>query len=214
MMLVVGVTGGIGAGKSTVSQMMADLGARVVDADLIAREVLRDDPGLVGELAREFGEDLVAPDGSLDRRELGRRAFRDRRSRERLDRLMHPPILARTRQLLDRIRDQGYDGIVVLDAALLVESRALDLVDRLVVVTAPEKIRQRRLSRGRGLDGEEIRARAAAQLPPGEKTALADEVIVNDGSREDLRRRIREVWNRLSAESGPGRAGTAPGRGE
>jgi len=210
-MLVVGVTGGIGSGKSTVSRMMADLGARVVDADVIAREVLRDDPGLVSELAREFGQDLLTPDGSLDRRELGRRAFHDRGSRERLNRLMHPPILARTRQLLDRIRNQGYDGIVVLDAALLVECRALDLIDRLVVVTAAKQVRHRRLKEDRGLSSEEIRARAAAQLPPEEKTALADEVIVNDGSRSDLRRRVGEVWDRLCA--GSGRSGSGPASG-
>ncbi len=206
-MLVVGVTGGIGAGKSAVSGMMAELGARVVDADEIAREVLSDDPDLVSTLVREFGEDLLAPDGSLDRRELGRRAFRDGPSRERLNYLMHPPILARTRQILERIREQGYDGVVVLDAALLVECRALDLVDRLVVVTAPERIRHRRLKEGRGLSGEEIRARAAGQLPPEEKTALADEVIINDGSREELRRKTREVWNRLSELAGRDRSG-------
>jgi len=199
-MLVVGVTGGIGAGKSTVSRIMAELGATVLDADAIAREVLRDDPDLVKALARTFGEDLLAPDGSLDRRELGRRAFGDSRSLERLNNLMHPPILARTRRLLDGMREQGYSGIVVLDAALLVECRALDLVDRLVVVTAPERIRHRRLQEDRGLDREEFRARAAAQLSPEEKAALADEVIVNDGSLEDLRGRIQNVWNRLSAE--------------
>jgi dephospho-CoA kinase len=207
-MLVVGVTGGIGAGKSTVSRMMADLGARIVDADRIAREVLRDDPDLILKLAGEFGEDLVAPDGTLDRRELGRRAFRDRRSRERLDRLMHPPILDRTRQILERIREEGTHGIVVIDAALLVECRALDLVDRLVVVAAPERLRRRRLKKERGLSGAEFRERAAAQLDPGEKVKLADEIIVNDGSRERLRRRVREVWDRLSA--GAGRSGPGP----
>jgi len=211
-MLVVGVTGGIGAGKSTVSRMLADLGARVVDADVIAREVLREDPDLVSGLAREFGQDLLTPDGSLNRRELGRRAFRDRRSRERLDRLMHPPILARTRQLLERIRKQGYDGIVVVDAALLVECRALDMVDDLVVVTAPKAVRHRRLREDRGLSSEEIRARAAAQLPPKEKVKLADVIIVNDGSREDLRRQVRELWGRWSTRTGRARSGPDPGR--
>jgi len=202
-MLVVGVTGGIGAGKSTVSRMMADLGATIVDADRIARDVLQDDPDLAVKLAGEFGEDLVAPDGTLDRRELGRRAFRDRRSRERLNRLMHPPILFRTRQILERMREEGTDGVVVIDAALLVECRALDLVDRLVVVTAPERLRRRRLKKDRGLSSAEFRERAAAQLDPGEKIKLADEIILNDGSRERLCRRVREVWDRLSA--GPGR---------
>jgi dephospho-CoA kinase len=205
-MLVVGVTGGIGSGKSTVSRMMADLGARVLDADMIARKVLEDDPGLLARLTRTYGEDILTPDGSLDRRELGRRAFRDRSAREQLDRLMHPPILARTRQHLDRMRKQGYEGIVVLDAALLVECRALDLVDLLVVVTAPERLRHRRLRKDRGLSEEEIRARAAAQLPIEEKISRADEVIVNDGSREALGRKVERLWRRLSAGAG-GRIG-------
>ena len=196
-MLVIGVTGGIGAGKSTVSGMMAALGARVLDADAIAREVLRNDAGLLQELVRAFGEDILAPDGSLRRRELGCRAFRDRRSRERLNGLLHPPILARTRELLEQIRRSGYDGIVVLDAALLVECQALYMIDRLVVVTAPEKLRSHRLQNDRGISDEEFRARAAAQLPPAEKIKQADVVIVNDGTREDLRRQVQKAWTRL-----------------
>jgi dephospho-CoA kinase len=209
-MLVVGVTGGIGAGKSTVSEMFAGLGARVLDADVIAREVLRDDVALLDQLTRAFGEDILAPDGSLDRRELGRRAFRDRRSRERLDRILHPPILTRTGELLKQIRRSGYDGIVVLDAALLVECRAVHLVDRLVVVTASEKHRQRRLKGDRGLSEEEFRARAAAQLPSGEKKKLADYVIDNDGTREDLAKQVRNVWSRLSHDALRQTSGTGP----
>jgi len=206
-MLVVGVTGGIGAGKSTVSEMMAALGARVVDADAIAREVLRDDAGLQRELVRAFGEDILAPDGSLRRRELGRRAFHDRRSRQRLNGVLHPPILARTRELLEQIRRSGYEGVVVLDAALLVECQALPMVDRLVVVTAPEKLRSQRLRDGRGLSDEEFRARAAAQLSPDEKIKQADVVIVNDGTREDLRKRVQNVWTRLSEDAHGDRSG-------
>jgi dephospho-CoA kinase len=199
-MLVVGVTGSIGAGKSTVSQMMADLGGRVLDADAIAREVLDDQADLVEELMRAFGEDILMPDGSLDRRELGRRAFRNQRSRERLNSLLHPPILRRIEDRLQKVRRSGYDGIVVIDAALLVECQALHLVDRLVVVTASEPLRYRRLRRDRRFNHEEFQARASAQLPDGEKIRLADYVIENQGTREDLQKQVRSLWSQLSDE--------------
>jgi dephospho-CoA kinase len=200
-MLVVGVTGGIGAGKSTVSGMFARLGAQVLDADAIAREVVGDDVHVLQELQQAFGQDILGPDGSLDRRELGRRAFRETASRRRLDDILHPPILARTRQLLDQARRSGRHDIIVLDAALLVECRTLGMVDRLVVVEAPLEIRQQRVKKDRGLSAEEFEARAAAQLPGEEKSRLADYVISNDSTIEELSKRVRQVWQRLQAEA-------------
>lgn len=196
-MLVVGITGGIGAGKSTVSGMMAQLGARVIDADQIAREVVQENSQVLQELARAFGSGILRTDGSLNRRELGRRAFRDQEGRERLNGIIHPPILARLKGQLAQIRQEGYRGIVVVDAALLVECRALALVDRLVVVAAPEDVRRRRLVDLQGLSPQEIQDRMAAQLPQEEKSRRAHYLIVNDSNLAHLGEQVQQVWRRL-----------------
>ena len=193
-MLVVGVTGGIGAGKSTVSRMFALWGALVIDADQIAREVVEKDPRILQDLAGAFGSGILQADGSLNRRELGRLAFRDRRSGERLNEILHPPILARLKSLLAALRQSDYRGIVVVDAALLVECRVLGLVDKLVVVEAPEHLRRQRLMERTGLCAGEIRDRMAAQLPSTDKSKLADQLIVNDGPLSLLRERAAQIW--------------------
>jgi dephospho-CoA kinase len=196
-MLVVGVTGGIGAGKTTVSGMLAQLGARVIDADQIAREVVEKDPQVLLELVRAFGSGILEADGSLNRRELGRLAFEDPGRCERLNEILHPPILARLRDHLDQLRQLRYRGIVVVDAALLVEWGALRLLDKLVVVEAPEDVRRQRLMRHLGLSPMEIRSRMAAQLPPQEKSKKADYLIGNDVSLSVLRERVQQIWLRL-----------------
>jgi dephospho-CoA kinase len=199
-MLVVGVTGGIGAGKSTVSGMMLQLGARIIDADQMAREVVDKDPQVLQELVRAFGPSVLMSDGSLNRRELGRKAFRDRGGRRRLNEILHPPILARLKCRLAQFLREGYRGIVVVDAALLVECRALTLVDRLVVVEAPEDIRRRRLMDLQGLSTREIRDRMAAQLPPEEKSRRAHYLVVNDGDLDRLEERVGQVWRMLEED--------------
>lgn len=196
-MLVVGLTGGIGAGKSTVSRLFARLGAEIIDADAIAREVVALDPAVRDELVATFGEEILASDGSLNRRELGRRAFQDEHSRRRLNDILHPPILTKTQQALEKLRRRGYDGIVVVDAALLVECRTLEMVDQLVVVTAPMDLRRQRIKHSQGLSDQEIDQRMAAQLTDEEKAKLADHLIVNDGTLDGLRDRVGQVWDRL-----------------
>lgn len=199
-MLVVGVTGGIGAGKSTVSRMFAQWGALVIDADQIAREVIEKDPRILQDLARAFGSGILQANGSLNRRELGRLAFRDRRGCESLNGILHPPILARLKGLLAQLRQSDYRGIVVVDAALLVECRVLGLVDKLVVVEAPEHLRRQRLMEHTGLSAGEVRDRMAAQLPSPDKSKLADYLIVNDVPFSLLRQRAAQIWKSLKEE--------------
>jgi len=196
-MLVVGVTGGIGAGKSTVSKLFAQLGAEVIDADAIARKVVAEDPKVLDDLVAAFGKEILVSAGRLDRRELGRRAFRDHRSRRLLDDILHPPIRARTKRALEDLRCRGYGGIVVVDAALLVECQTLGTVDQLVVVTAPQDLRRRRIKESQGLSDREIDQRMAAQLSDEEKSKLADHLIVNDGTLDGLRDQVGQVWRRL-----------------
>jgi dephospho-CoA kinase len=199
-MLIVGVTGGIGAGKTIVSKMMAQLGARVIDADQIARQVVENQLQVLQQLVKVFGSGILEADGSLNRRKLGRRAFRDRRSRDRLNGILHPPILARVKELLSQFRQSGFGGIVVVDAALLVESRALDLVDKLVVVEAPENLRRKRLMEHLSLSAEEIQDRMDAQLPSEKRTQKADYLISNDHDLVRLRERVGQVWLSLEKE--------------
>ncbi len=196
-MLVVGVTGGIGAGKSTVSRMMAQLGARVIDADQIARDVVAQEPQVLQELVTTFGPRIVKADGTLRRRELGRRALGDPQARARLNQILHPRILARIKDILHHIGQTGYGGVVVVDAALLVECQAVSLVDRLVVVEAPEDVRRQRLMEHQDLTVQEIQDRMAAQLAPEEKARLADHRILNDGPVSVLQERVQQVWLRL-----------------
>jgi dephospho-CoA kinase len=196
-MLVVGVTGGIGVGKTTVSEALAQLGARVIDADQMAREVVVEDSGVLQELVETFGSEILKTDGTLDRRELGRRALGDRWGRARLNEILHPRIVARIKDLLDQLRQTDYRGIVVVDAALLVECRALFWVDKLVVVEAPEGIRRQRLMKHQSLSPQEIDDRMAAQLSSEEKSKWADYRILNDQSLPVLQERVRQVWVRL-----------------
>lgn len=196
-MLIVGVTGGIGAGKTTVSGMLAQLGARVIDADQIAREVVEKGPQVLQELVRAFGSGILRADGSLNRRELGRLAFEDSTRCERLNKIIYPHILARLKGHLDQLRKSEYRGIVVVDAALLVEWGALHLLDKLVVVEAPEDVRRQRLREHLGLSPKEIQGRMAAQLPPQEKSKQADYLIGDDVLLSVLRERVHQVWLRL-----------------
>ena len=199
-MLVVGVTGGISAGKSTVSAMFTRLGARSIDADRIARQVVERDGQVFQDLTAAFGENILAKDGSLDRRELGRRAFGTKGGSVRLNEIIHPAILASIQSQLDHLRQEGFGGVVVVDAALLVECRALDMVDKLVVVEAAVDIRRVRLKDRTGLSDREISDRMAAQLSAEEKLRVADYIIANDGSLTALRDRVIQVWQSLQKD--------------
>jgi dephospho-CoA kinase len=201
-MLIVGVTGGIGAGKSTVSELFTRLGARLIDADRIARQVVEKDPRILPQLSQAFGADILQADGTLNRRKLGRRAFRSRRDCQRLNDILHPVILLTTKSQLEQLRSSGYEGIVILDAALLVECRALSMVDKVVVVNAPEGIRRQRLMEHKNLSPQEIEERMAAQLPPEAKREVADFVIDNAGTLAQLEEQVGQVWRELTANLG------------
>jgi dephospho-CoA kinase len=194
-MLLVGLTGGIGSGKSTVAAMLVERGAVVVDADDLARRAV--DPGTPGfQRVREaFGDAVVRPDGSLDREALAATVFRDQEARKRLESIVHPEV---ARLFLEqRRRHEGTDEVLVYTVPLLVENGLQGMVDVVVVVTADESIRLARLQ-ARGLDAEAARARMAAQLPDAERERVADEVIRNDGSVEELERRVDQVWADLA----------------
>jgi dephospho-CoA kinase len=188
------VTGGIGSGKSEVTRLFDELGAVVVDADVLAREVVaKGTPGLE-EIVRTFGTDLVGPDGELDRPAMGRRVFADPTARTQLEAIIHP----RVRQRADEIeRAAAGDAVVVHDIPLLVETGQADRFDVVVVVDVPEDVQVQRLREERGMSEDDARARIRAQASREERLAVADYVIGNTRTREDLRPMVAEVFSEL-----------------
>ncbi len=204
-MLTVGLTGGIGSGKSRVSALLASYGAVVIDADRVAREVVA--PGTPGLAAviEEFGADLLRPDGSLDREALGRRVFPDPAALARLNAIVHPLVGERTAQLMAEAKAAGA-RVLLHDVPLLVENGLAALYDAVVVVSTLPATQLDRLVRLRGMSGEDAAARLAAQAPLADKLAVATYVIDNDGPLERLEAQVRDVWDALAADGeGEGR---------
>ncbi|MFD9330871.1 dephospho-CoA kinase [Streptomyces sp. NPDC060065] len=190
-MLKVGLTGGIGAGKSEVSRLLVEHGAVLIDADRIAREVVA--PGTPGLAAvvDAFGEDVLAPDGSLDRPKLGSIVFADPAKLATLNSIVHPLVGARSRDLENAA---SQDAVVVHDVPLLAENGLAALYDLVIVVDVSPRTQLDRLVRLRGMTEEDARARMAAQATRDKRLEIADVVIDNDVPLEELERRVREVW--------------------
>jgi dephospho-CoA kinase len=187
----VGLTGGVASGKSTVSVMLADLGAVVIDADVLAREVVaKGSPGLDTVVA-EFGEEILTPDGELDRAAMGGLVFADEAARRRLEAIVHPLVYERTVELEEQASG---DAVVVHDIPLLAESSRARSFDAVIVVDAPAELQLARMTGERGWTEEDARARIAAQASREERRAIATHVIENTGTREDLRTRVAEVY--------------------
>jgi len=190
----VGLTGGVASGKSTVSAMLAELGAVVIDADLLAREVVaKGTPGLA-EIVEEFGPGVLTADGELDRPAVGAIVFADEVRRRRLEAIIHPRVRARGAELE---ADASPGALVVHDIPLLAETGQGAVFDAVLVVDVPEEVQLDRMVRQRGMSEEEARARIAAQASREERAAIATHVIDNNGTLEDLRRRVAEVFEEL-----------------
>ena len=202
MTTVIGLTGGIASGKSVVSQMLAGHGALVIDADKVGHEAYAPGSGCYEAVVEAFGRDIVAADGSIDRRALGARVFGDAGQRKRLEGIVWPWMRSTMEGRLAELRGEGVP-VVVLEAAVLIEADWIPLVDQVwAVVTPPSVARERIMSRN-GLSVEQADARIAAQLTNAEREARAQVVIENSGSMEELRRRVDAAWGQL----GPPAAG-------
>ncbi len=197
-MLRIGLTGGIGSGKSTVSALLAQRGAVVVDADRIAREVL--EPGTPGlaQVVDAFGEAVLATDGSLDRQALAAIVFADPDARAELDGIVHPLVRARTAELVAAVPE---GSVVVNDVPLLVETGQQGSYDLVLVVAADPETRVSRLVH-RGLTAEDARARIAAQASDEQRRAVADVVLDNSGTREQLAEQVDRFWTERVAPAG------------
>ncbi|HYB36638.1 MAG TPA: dephospho-CoA kinase [Mycobacterium sp.] len=192
-MLRIGLTGGIGAGKSAVSATFSECGGVVVDADVIAREVV--EPGTEGlaALAETFGQDILLSDGALDRQALAAKAFRDDTTRTTLNGIVHPLVAKRRAEIIAAVPE---DAVVVEDIPLLVESGMAPLFPLVVVVHADVELRVQRLVEQRGMAEADARARIAAQADDEQRRAVADVFLDNSGSLQALAEKAREVWNR------------------
>jgi len=205
-MLKVGLTGGIGAGKSEVSRRLASYGALVIDADQIAREVV--EPGTPGlaQVVGLFGTGVLAPDGTLDRQRLGEIVFGDDELRAKLNSIIHPLVGARLREL-----EQGADAdaILVEDVPLIAENDLADFYDLVVVVDVPPRLQEERLVRDRGMTPDQVAVRMAAQASREQRLAIAGIVVDNSGSLAELDREVGELWAELSrrARSSPAQPG-------
>jgi dephospho-CoA kinase len=196
-MRVVGLTGGIGTGKSTVAAILRELGATVIDADEATRAVQERGSDGLRRLVAEFGEDILTPAGDLDRARLGDLVFRDSEARRRLNGIVHPLVRQWMAERQREAMERG-DPLVVMDIPLLFEARGAGAFDTVLLVYAPDELALRRLVELRGMSEEQARARIAAQLPIEEKRRLATHVIDNTGSPDELRRRVERLWAELS----------------
>ncbi|MDO7869416.1 dephospho-CoA kinase [Nocardioides jiangxiensis] len=194
MTLRLGLTGGIASGKSTVSRMFADLGAIIIDSDVLAREVVA--PGTEGlaEVVAAFGEDVLTDAGEMDRAKVGAIVFADPEKRKVLEQVIHPRVFMRA---LEIDQAAGEHDVVINDIPLLVETDQADRFDAVVVVDVPRELQVERMVRDRGMTVEEATARIGAQATREQRLAVATYVIENTGTLEDLRRQVGQVWAQL-----------------
>jgi dephospho-CoA kinase len=196
-MLVVGLTGGVASGKTTVSQTLKEEGAHLVDADRIARELVKPETPVWRALVSAFGTDILEADGSIHRRRLRAIVFADPEQRDLLNEILHPPIRAEIARCVKEIGERDPETIVVVDAALLVETGAYQEMDKLIVVTSRESQQLERMKERDGVSEEQARRVLSSQMALEEKLRVADYVIRNEGSLDETRRRTKKVFQEL-----------------
>lgn len=200
-MRYIGLTGNIASGKSTVANMLAEHGATIIDADVLAREAVEPGTPAFRQIVERWGDSVVAPDGTLDRAVLRRIVFDDRHELDALNAIVHPHVASLRDARMSEASERG-DDVVIYVVPLLFEHNMTQDFDRIVLVDAPRPIRLDRLLHTRGLDPTEAMNMIAAQMPAELKRARADMVIENTGSLADLRERVEEVWEQLTAPNG------------
>jgi len=196
MMKVIGLTGGFGSGKSTVSQLLHELGAVVLDADTIGHEAYKPNTETWLEVVSAFGRQILTSNGEIDRGRLGQIVFSDPESLARLNQIVHPRMYEMMKNQIEEFRKQGVE-VVVLEAAILLEAGWTPLVDEVWVTVAPEHEVVKRTLERNGLTEEQILARIHSQLSSEERTEYADVIINNDGSIDELKVKIKELWNSI-----------------
>jgi dephospho-CoA kinase len=194
---VIGLTGGIGTGKSTVTQLLAERGAAVIDADRVGHQIYQ--PGMPAwrELVATFGDSILNPDRTINRQALGKIVFADPEALRTLNRIVHPKMFERMAELIAELRARGGMPAIVIEAAVLIEADWTPLVDYVWVVVASEATVIERLAKQRNLSADQVRARLTAQLSTAERLKHAHVVIHNDGSLDDVRAEVQGAWEQL-----------------
>jgi dephospho-CoA kinase len=199
-MLLVGLTGNIAGGKTEVSRLLGELGATIIDSDMLAREVVEPGTPALAAIAANWGNSVLAPDGSLDREALRSTVFQDPDELQELNEIVHPEIEKRRDELIAEARQRG-DSVVVCVVPLLFEKHMVDDFDKIVLVDAPRPIRFERLQKKRGIEEAEALRMIAAQMPAELKKVRADYCIENTGSIAELRKEVEKLWDDLQSEA-------------
>jgi dephospho-CoA kinase len=197
-MKTIGLTGGIGSGKSTVSQILAELGAFVIDADKVGHDIYLPGKEAWQQVADAFGRDILAPDQTIDRKKLGAIVFGSDEARKKLNAIVHPLMFKDIDRRIKAKRAEGFAKPIVVEAAILIEANWLPLVDEVWLVVTNKSAVIERVATQRGLAAKDTEARIASQLSDSERRKHAQVVIENDGSLEELRQKIRTAWNRIA----------------
>ena len=197
-MLLVGLTGGIAAGKSLVSEILRGLGAYIIDADKIARQVVEPEKPAWFEIVKFFGRDIINKDKTINRKRLGEIIFNDPVKKRKLEEIVHPKVIEEENRLVKEYGRKNPNGIVIIDAALLIEAGSHKRVDKLIVVYADKETQFKRLSERDRLSRADAEKRTASQLPLDKKVKMADFVIDNSKGIEETRRQTIDIFNKLS----------------
>ena len=198
-MKVIGLTGGVACGKSVVASMFRELGASIIDADQVSRLVVEPAQPAWEEIVERFGEEVLNPDGTINRSRLGEIVFRDEEKREELNRITHPKIIEKIRKLIEEHRKEGVE-IVIVEAALIVEKGGMkSIISDLIVVTADEETQIKRFTQRVELSREEALLRIKSQMPISEKIKHATYVIDNSGSLEETKERVKKIWEIINS---------------
>jgi len=192
-----GLTGGIATGKSYIDRCFVDLGTHLIDADLIAREVVEPDKPAWKKIVDYFGESILNPDRTLDRKKLGKRVFANREDLKRLESFIHPEVFNRENELVREIRDKDPDAIIVVDAALMIESGSYKRFDKVILVVVEESIQLERLMNRDGISKEEAIQKISSQMPQSEKRKYADYIIDTSRTREESKSQVEELFQKL-----------------
>lgn len=195
-MIVIGLTGGILSGKSTISEMLAEKGAVIIDADKVGHEAYKPYTETWQDLVAAFGRDILKENDEIDRKRLGDIVFNNPQALSRLNMIVHPRMHSMMKEEIDRLRGEGAD-VVVLEAAVLIEANWTDLADEVWVAVAPEEVAVKRLQNRGGLSEEQARARIRSQISPDERAKYADVVIDTDCELSEVRAKVEKLWQRL-----------------
>jgi dephospho-CoA kinase len=198
-MLRVGLTGGIGTGKTTVAQMFQEMGCHVIDSDSITADLYKSGQPINAAVIAAFGPAVIARDGSIDRKTLGELVFSDEKLRRRLNGIVHPAIQQRQKEFLDALATREPNAIGIVEATLMVEAGTYSDYDKLVVVVSSPELQLDRIQGRSGLTKKQIESRIASQMPAAEKAKFADYIIENSNDIEDTRSQVEEIYRQLHA---------------